>query len=315
MLKTTIPTIEIKTTGIDLSLVQTVLITIKQQDYTVIKGNDDIEVDNGIISVSLKQTEYSNLKNGDISISISATGYDGNVYKVKTEWAKFGSRTNYDGGSGSIGTEYDILPTIQAVEDNTDPGKLVDALAIKEVFTSVSDGKELIASAITDKGVQTGATDTFETMAGNIGMISVGGEGNCPFTSPYLFNFGGTIPFSTRNGAFSITFPVNKIKRLIIKKFVFSIRRGSTSNSSGLCTVYIIGVKKGQTEESTITSWSKNASGSTNSTVYVANITSDEEIDISEFEEVKEVKIAKMSISGTVIDIFATIDFQADLYF
>lgn len=314
MLKTTIPTLEIKTTGIDLSLVQTVLITIKQQDYTVIKSNDDIEVDNGVISVYLKQTEYSKLKSGGISISISATGYDGDVYVVKTEWAKFGSRTNYVEGSSGV-AEYDILPTIQAVEDNMESGKLVDALAIKEVFTSVSNGKELIASAITDKGVQTGATDTFATMAGNIGMISVGGEGNCPFTSPYLFNFGGTIPFSTSNGAFSINFPVNKIKRLIIKKFVFSIRRGSTSNSSGLCTVYLIGVKKGQTEESTITSWYKNASGSTNSTVYVVNITSDEEIDISEFEEVKYVRIGKMSASGTLISISATIDFQAHLYF
>ena len=44
--------------------------------------------------------------------------------------------------------------------------------AINEVFQNVSDGKELIANAITDKGVETLATGTFTEMANNIGNIS-----------------------------------------------------------------------------------------------------------------------------------------------
>lgn len=48
--------------------------------------------------------------------------------------------------------------------------------AINEVFQSVSNGKTLVANAITDKGVNTLATDTFETMATNIKNIS-GGSG------------------------------------------------------------------------------------------------------------------------------------------
>ena len=40
--------------------------------------------------------------------------------------------------------------------------------AIAETFQSVSNGKTLIASAITDKGVTTSNTDTFQTMANNI---------------------------------------------------------------------------------------------------------------------------------------------------
>lgn len=176
MLKTTIPTIEIKTTGIDLSTVQTIEITIKQRGgYTVTKGNDDIEVDNDIMSVSLTQSQYANLKEGDFSVSISATTYEGVTQKVKLSWVKFGSRTSYEGGSGG-GGEYDILPTVEAVETNTEPGKLVDALAIKEVFQSVSDGKEKIASAITDKGVETDATATFEILAENIKRIPIGGS-------------------------------------------------------------------------------------------------------------------------------------------
>lgn len=43
--------------------------------------------------------------------------------------------------------------------------------AVTELFTSVSDGKTLVAAAITDKGVATAATDTFAQMAENIGQI------------------------------------------------------------------------------------------------------------------------------------------------
>ena len=46
--------------------------------------------------------------------------------------------------------------------------------AIDQLFTSVSNGKQQIASAITDKGVSTSASDSFATMAENIGKISTG---------------------------------------------------------------------------------------------------------------------------------------------
>lgn len=43
---------------------------------------------------------------------------------------------------------------------------------VSNLKKSVSDGKELIASAITDKGVNTSKTDSFQTMAANISKIS-----------------------------------------------------------------------------------------------------------------------------------------------
>lgn len=50
--------------------------------------------------------------------------------------------------------------------------------AINEVFTSASNGKKLIAQAITGKGVETSESDTFSTMAKNISDIpSTSGEG------------------------------------------------------------------------------------------------------------------------------------------
>ena len=66
--------------------------------------------------------------------------------------------------------------------------------SLSECFQSVSDGKTLIATAITDKGVQTAATDSFSTMATNISNIS-GGGGITPT---------GTINIST-NGVYDVT--------------------------------------------------------------------------------------------------------------
>lgn len=49
--------------------------------------------------------------------------------------------------------------------------------ATNELFTSVSNGKGLVADAITDKGIHTSATDSFSTMATNIRNIQTEGGG------------------------------------------------------------------------------------------------------------------------------------------
>ena len=49
--------------------------------------------------------------------------------------------------------------------------------AISELFQSASNGKQLIATAITGKGVETSANDSFQTMANNIGSIQNSGGG------------------------------------------------------------------------------------------------------------------------------------------
>ena len=48
---------------------------------------------------------------------------------------------------------------------------------VESVKKSVSDGKSKVANAITEKGVATEVTDTFDVMAGNIGKIKSGGGG------------------------------------------------------------------------------------------------------------------------------------------
>lgn len=54
----------------------------------------------------------------------------------------------------------------------TQPKSFVDF--VTQVKKSVSDGKSKVASAITEKGVSTEATDTFDTMAKNVGKIQTG---------------------------------------------------------------------------------------------------------------------------------------------
>lgn len=53
---------------------------------------------------------------------------------------------------------------------------------VAEVKKSVSDGKSKVASAITEKGVSTEATDTFDVMAGNVEKIQTG-TSNTPILS------------------------------------------------------------------------------------------------------------------------------------
>lgn len=90
--------------------------------------------------------------------------------------------------------ENELLDSREEIEANTSSGKFAGALAMKEVFQSVSSGKRQIASAITDKGVATDADADFGTMAQNIGNLSkvtIDGEPvkeNMEFESLYHFN-------------------------------------------------------------------------------------------------------------------------------
>lgn len=77
-------------------------------------------------------------------------------------------------------TDYDELyPTTTASQtsyDNFTTGSTATTVqgVVDELFTSVSNGKSAIASAITNKGVSTSSSDSFNTMATNIGSILTG---------------------------------------------------------------------------------------------------------------------------------------------
>ena len=67
--------------------------------------------------------------------------------------------------------------------------------ALSELFQSASNGKKLIATAITGKGVETSNTDSFQTMATNINNIKVGGGGITPTGTKEI----------TQNGTYDVT--------------------------------------------------------------------------------------------------------------
>ena len=81
-------------------------------------------------------------------------------------------------------TEAACAAITQAVAEELDKRPTTEQVnaAVNELFTSVSDGKSLIASAITDKGVATAADASFQTMRESILAIESGGglpEGVC----------------------------------------------------------------------------------------------------------------------------------------
>ena len=87
---------------------------------------------------------------------------------------------------------------------------------LEKCFQSVSDGKALVASAITDKRVSTDATATFAEMAANIGSIVLG-SGNATvdnvlvgktFTNDDGIEYEGTM---ANNGAVQVTWNRNNL--------------------------------------------------------------------------------------------------------
>lgn len=77
---------------------------------------------------------------------------------------------------------------------------------VDECFQSVSNGKELIASAITDKGISTDATATFEQMASNISDIVAGAT---PTAGNKDTKIGSHSGYSSSSATPSITLPAN----------------------------------------------------------------------------------------------------------
>ena len=86
-----------------------------------------------------------------------------------------------NGSEGIVGSDVSIEESVEElVEEIKIIKQDIKSLNIKyeELFQSVSNGKMLLASAITDKGVTTLATDTFEKMASNIRKITTNSGSN-----------------------------------------------------------------------------------------------------------------------------------------
>lgn len=109
-----------------------------------------------------------------------------------TDWMKVGSKI--------------FVPKTYASCVYDSDGETVES-KLNEVFQSVSNGKSLIASAITDKGVTTAADATFQTMATNIRRISGSGAAvaNNPLSMIGNFNFNSKIALADTLNSENIT--------------------------------------------------------------------------------------------------------------
>ena len=90
-------------------------------------------------------------------------GYDEFIY-AQNAWEWVG-KTDVDLSGYALKTEVGNLENLSTTE------KASLVAAINELFQSVSNGKTLVASAITDKGISTSSDATFSIMAQNIGLI------------------------------------------------------------------------------------------------------------------------------------------------
>lgn len=136
---------------------------------------------------------YNIYENEDASISlIDSSEYDqvGDVFGA-TELNQIGEEINNTVGmlTSAVQTAQASAESAQASADRAMQGtpegyaQLVQDVA--DTKKSVSDGKSLVASAITDKGVETASDATFATMANNISEIETGSSDFDFIAEPY----------------------------------------------------------------------------------------------------------------------------------
>lgn len=123
-----------------------------RKDIQVIKENQINLIEDDTSMNGISDTNHDNLETTNKTII-------GAINEVNTQFKDIAN----DLGKNEDGTDIELPTTDKTVKG-----------AIVELFQSVSNGKTLVANAITDKGVNTLATDTFQTMATNISRISSG---------------------------------------------------------------------------------------------------------------------------------------------
>lgn len=135
----------------------------------------------------------------EIDDSIHFRDSEGNYlfYSNQNEFAinknarlRFNGNLRVDKPDGGINNVDIGTTSLDDIGDGTITG------AIQSCFQSVSNGKALIADAITGKGVSTSATDTFEVMANNISAIQ-SGDSTIKYDLLYLFKVDRNISNAT----------------------------------------------------------------------------------------------------------------------
>ena len=128
------------------------------------------------------------LKAQDIKLDDGKTIQE-TVTKINTDIGNKGTlKTEHK--ASIVGAINEIITKLNSLSDKVGNLQLLNTQtkssivgSINELFTNVSDGKQLIAQAITDKGVVTSGGHSFMQMATNIGMIETDTTGDATATS------------------------------------------------------------------------------------------------------------------------------------
>lgn len=103
-----------------------------------------------------------------------AGGGGGTILPENVVTTPGGAEMTFSSGDGPHTISFDFEEEPPLTADDIVYGDSTVQEALEDLFTSVSDGKAQIASAITDKGVPTQQDATFAEMAENIGQIATG---------------------------------------------------------------------------------------------------------------------------------------------
>lgn len=255
MLNTAIPILQMKISGILLSSIKNMIITIRSVNSSIVKGNADIEVDNDLVSVFLTNEEADKISGGNYNISIIAENISGEDVSelVKVMWTKRGSMSNpVSGGSSdtdmsdyytkhevdaliqNIPSGTEVLDTVEEIEANTDAGKATGALVTKLIlemlggfsFGYTEDGKPGFKEPNGDKFIAFGSESSVE-----------------PESKIYKMNW---INAGTRNNATGTSTHELRINPKEIKNITLngSITAGKTGSSGGgYLFLYLYGYK------------------------------------------------------------------------
>lgn len=143
--------------------------TLKQRLHRKNGSNYDtihLETDASVIHMSTSDTTTLTSKLTTMQTSIDGKAASSHNHSAANITS--GTLAVARGGTGQ--TSVDSTPTSGSKKMCTSGGIYT---AINDLKTSVSNGKSAVASAITDKGVSTSATASFDTMAANIAKIKV----------------------------------------------------------------------------------------------------------------------------------------------
>ena len=153
----------------------------KMTDYKVLSlKSDDLGVANSVVDRVQRYVEYLGVSTGGSSSSGTGLTSDqlvtlNKVPTIEQDVANLkttlGDKNNLPSGDTNVVSGINRINNSIGTEELSTTAKTLKG-AINEVFQDVDNGKTLIASAITDKGIATSDNDTFQVMADNISKIN-----------------------------------------------------------------------------------------------------------------------------------------------